>query len=167
MAFLEGLSGYSASELRIIDASGKAVLTSTPWRGIETVAWSPDGREVWLSGSKDSERIALWAISLTGDERVVYQGADPLLVWDVRQDGRILASMGRYRYEMAGREPGQSVERDLTWLGRSSVTDLSADGRSVLFEDGQFAKDRAFMFLRGTDGTDPARRGHTRVDLSR
>jgi hypothetical protein len=91
-------------------------------------------------------------------QRLVYQGPEPLRIYDV--DGsRMLATGGRYRYEMSGRGPGAAAERDLTWLGRSFVSDLSADGRLVLFEDGGFAKERQFMFLGRMDGAAPVQLG--------
>jgi hypothetical protein len=69
----------------------------------------------------------------------------------------MLASAGRERYEMVGRGPGAADERDLTWWGRTFVSDISADGRRVLFEDGAFALNRPLMFLGSTDGAPPVR----------
>jgi hypothetical protein len=160
VAVIEQLRGYSEAHLRVVDASGAPVLTSGPWGGIDSIAWSPDGREVWISAQEEvGQRIALQAVALDGAERLVYRGADPLHVNDVRPDGRMLVVSGLYRMEMRGRAPGASVETDLTWLGRSFVCDLSADGRTVLFEDGEFAKGRAFMFLGRTDGSAPIQLG--------
>jgi hypothetical protein len=51
------------------------------------------------------------------------------------------------------------METDLTWLGRSYVSDLGDDGRAVLFEDGLFARDRQYMFLGRTDGSAPVQLG--------
>jgi Tol biopolymer transport system component len=159
LAFFDRLRGYENGSLHIIDASGASVLTSGAWYTIIAVAWSPDGREVWLTGGKTSQRLSVWAIALGGAERVLYQGADPLRILDVRPDGRVLAASGRHRYEMAFGTRGDPVEKDLTWLGRSYVSDLSNDGRNVVFEDGQFAKDSHYMFLRRVDGTAPVQLG--------
>ncbi|HET7293214.1 MAG TPA: hypothetical protein VFM88_12375 [Vicinamibacteria bacterium] len=98
-------------------------------------------------------------MALGGGERRVYQGADQFYVSDVGLEGRTLAISGRTRYELWGRAPDRTEEADLTWLGRSYVTDLSDDGRTVLFEDGLFARNLSYMFLGRTDGSSPVQLG--------
>src|SRR5262249_26957077 len=47
---------------------------------------------------------------------------------------------------------GQLIQRDLAWLGRPGITDLSPDGRTLLFVDGRVD---ATLVLGATDGTPP------------
>ncbi|HET7292081.1 MAG TPA: serine/threonine-protein kinase, partial [Vicinamibacteria bacterium] len=54
VALVEQLRGYSDALLRVVDASGAHVLTSSPWGRIDSVAWSSDGREVWLSADRQA-----------------------------------------------------------------------------------------------------------------
>jgi len=141
----------------ILDGSGAVIHRSNRWDDMFSLAWLSDESAVSVSGVPAiQERSApgLWNVSRDGKQRLVYRGTEPLRVHDVDSSG-MLASAGLRRYEMVGRGPRAAAERDLTWLGRSFVSDLSADGRFVLFEDGEFAMDRPFMFLGGTDGAAP------------
>jgi len=157
IALRETPRGYASSLLVILDGSGAVIHRSNRWDDMFSLAWLSDESAVSVSGVPAiQERSApgLWNVSRDGKQRLVYRGTEPLRVHDVDSSG-MLASAGLRRYEMVGRGPGAAAERDLTWLGRSFVSDLSADGRFVLFEDGEFAMDRPFMFLGGTDGAAP------------
>lgn len=56
--------------------------------------------------------------------------------------------------------PGESVERDLSWLDASYPADLSADGRRLLlYEGGVGGGARFSTYLRGTDGSPAVRLG--------
>jgi hypothetical protein len=71
-------------------------------------------------------------------------------VWDVSRDGRVLVSMGEYgRAEIVALTPGAARERDLSWFSSSELADLSADGRTLLFREGDS------IYTRRTDGADP------------
>jgi hypothetical protein len=75
-------------------------------------------------------------------------------LWDVAPDGRVLLTQDEERGAMVAQPPGQSAERDLSWLDNSSVANLSADGRWVMFAD------RAGIYIRGTDGSAPIYLGY-------
>jgi len=65
-----------------------------------------------------------------------------------------------FRVEMAVRAPGESRERELTWLGLSQVADLSQDGSKVLFTVlPEGAAEGGSTYLRGTDGSPAVRLG--------
>jgi len=61
---------------------------------------------------------------------------------------------------MIGRLPGDSHDRDLSWLDSSWCADLSRDGRSVLFsESGQGVGAVQAAYMRGMDGSPAVRLG--------
>ena len=61
---------------------------------------------------------------------------------------------------MIGRPPGEARERNLSWLDWSFPTDLSDDGRLLLFmEQGSGAGPNGTIYLRGTDGAPAVRLG--------
>jgi eukaryotic-like serine/threonine-protein kinase len=65
-----------------------------------------------------------------------------------------------FRIDMVGRGPGESRERELTWLGLSAVADLSRDGSKVLFTElPEGAGEGGATYLRGTDGSPAVRLG--------
>ena len=61
---------------------------------------------------------------------------------------------------MRGLAPGESKERDLTWLDYSLPTAISADGRTVLFTEGGEGGGPGYsVYVRATDGSPAVRLG--------
>ena len=145
----------------VIDLAGGTRRTiSRAWEGVRSLAWSPDGAEVWYSATSDGGEYRLHASRMDGAQRLL--GATPvsLLLQDVRPDGKALAHQfdGRVRVGMLSR--GEDAERDLSWLARSFARAISPDGRQVtLSVPGQGAGHDYAVFLRGVDGSDAVRIG--------
>jgi hypothetical protein len=56
--------------------------------------------------------------------------------------------------------PGDSAERDLSWLDRSSIADLSSDGRILLFNEiGEGGGSNEAVYVRPVDGSAAVRLG--------
>jgi hypothetical protein len=90
------------------------------------------------------------------------------LVFDIWRDGRVLLARAGRRREVMALYGGEPKERDLSWLDYSYPADLSADGKTVLFdEEGvgggvQYgnAKELTYeVYIRNTDGTPAIRLG--------
>jgi Tol biopolymer transport system component len=109
------------------------------------LAWSPDGREIWHSTA------ALLAVNLSGKVREVATFLGPAVIHDVSRDGRTLLSRITWRREIVGLGPGESRERNLTWLDWSFPQALSSDGRTILFEEQN--RPSYLSYLRKTDGS--------------
>lgn len=72
----------------------------------------------------------------------------------------MLVSRDQSRVGVIGRAPGDSQERDLSWLDSSSACGLSADGQWLLFsESGEGGGPHYGVYLRKTDGSPAARLG--------
>jgi hypothetical protein len=96
------------------------------------------------------------------------QSAGGLMIHDVRPDGRWLATRDDMARGMPALLPGQTAERDLSWLDLSDRPILSADGKTVLFVEysGNLGANYA-VCLRRTDGSPVVRLGEgTATDLS-
>jgi hypothetical protein len=103
-------------------------------------------------------------VAVSGAERVVTRGPGRLVLHDIRKDGAVLLERATRRTEMRGRFRGADAERDLSWLDLSMVTDLSADGRTVVFsESGEGGGAGYGVFIRTTDGAPPVRLGEGRA----
>jgi hypothetical protein len=99
-------------------------------------------------------------VTLSGKAREVVRAPGRLVLHDVSRDGRAILDRSTVRFELKGRFPGSDEERDLSWLDLSLVTDLSADGRQIVFsESGEGGGPGYAVFVRGTDGTPPVRLG--------
>ncbi|HET6372921.1 MAG TPA: protein kinase [Candidatus Polarisedimenticolia bacterium] len=115
------------------------------------LAWSPDGREVFFS-SQD----AVQAVTRDGVVRSLLKGAEVPVIHDVSKDGRLLVETFNSRSVLVWFSPDEQRERDLSWLDQSRVTDLSADGRTLLFAD------RGGVYLRNTGASSAIRLGNGR-----
>jgi serine/threonine protein kinase/Tol biopolymer transport system component len=120
------------------------------------LAWSPDGREIWFSGA-DERGLALFAVSLSGDLRVLRRLHQDSTLHDVTAEGQVLVSHGDFHVGVSVKPRGQSHEHDFSWMGTSFVTDLSADGEWILFMEQRGMEYEAW--LRRTDGAPPTRLG--------
>ena len=136
-------------------------LLSAGWRGIGGLAWAPKGDEIWFSGSHASSDPALFAVSLTGTERLMFQVAGWIVLQDVARDGRVLLNDVNSRLGILFTPPDGSANRDLAWLNASFLDTLSDDAGSVLFLELQNGEGRnPAIYLRKTDGSPAVRLGY-------
>ena len=131
------------------------------WLSVAGLAWSPDGREVWFTGSNVSSKKDLWAVDLAGHTRLLLQTASSLVLRDVAPDGRVLASRRDVRLRMAGTLAGGAREADLSWFDGSVPAALSADGSTLLFTEGLeaacMARRELQAYVRRADGSPAVR----------
>jgi Tol biopolymer transport system component len=152
--------GFSAGSVVAVDRTGAAKTLSTGWADLYGLAWRPDGREVWFTAARRNEFKALRAVTLAGEERLVTRVMGQLDLEDVSRNGSVLVGHPNFRYDMVARAPGESKERELTWLGMSQVADLSRDGSRVLFTElPEGAGEGGSTYLRPTDGSPAVRLG--------
>jgi Tol biopolymer transport system component len=147
-------SSSDGGSLEIVSRTGERRVLSSGWADLVGLAWCPDGREVWFTAGKRGETKSLRAVTLDGAERLVARLLGQIDLQDVGRDRRVLIEEVHYGLEMRTLVPGSATERDLTWLGISSVADLSPDGHRVLFtvfSEGD--AESAQTYIRQTDGT--------------
>ena len=159
IAFSESL-GPGNQAVGVVDRSGKRKILSSGWEIVSSLAWHPVTHEIWFSGRKKGVRIGvveLYAVSLSGAERLVAENPQLLIVEDIAQDGRVLARSDDWPETMMCLPPGAPREVDLTWLDFSQGVALSADGQDLLFiEGGAGAGASGGVYLRKTDGSSAA-----------
>ncbi|MCE7960043.1 MAG: hypothetical protein DYH06_19210, partial [Acidobacteria bacterium ACB2] len=119
----------------VVDLRGEKRVLSDGWDRLDGLAWSPDGREVWFTGTRPPSDDALFAVGLDGRVRLVAAVPASLLVHDVSRDGRVLLDRDDRRAGIVLKRRGETAERDVSWLDLSFMTDLSADGNVVLFNE--------------------------------
>jgi Tol biopolymer transport system component len=150
------VAGDNRGDIAVVDLSGKKRTLSTGWSDIRGLAWSPDGREIWFTATRQGIELNLWGVTVDGRERQVYRAPGNLQIQDSSPDGRILLTVGRSKPSLFGMAPGETKERDLSWLDFGWATDLSADGKMFLFgEQGDGAGPEYAVYIRGTDGSAP------------
>jgi hypothetical protein len=147
----EGLPGRVVVSL--VDRAGKTTPLSPDWRFWWDVSWSQAGREVLFAAGRGDD-YALHAVSLAGRERLVARIPGEFGLHDVDPRGRILLERRVRRSSVVVMPPGQSRERDLSWLDQTALADLSADGRQLLLvEYGGSPAWTPAIYLRKTDGS--------------
>ncbi len=137
--------------VNVVDGQGRR---RTLWSGPEWVsglAWSPRGDEVWFTTEARFHLPQARAVDLHGRDRVL--APLPGALSDVSREGGVLITTGTRRSGIRGQAPGESEERELSWLEGSAAVDLSPDGAQVLFGEmmeGGGVSGR--IYLRRTDG---------------
>jgi hypothetical protein len=154
VAFLDHASPFdSAGDVAVIGRDGRKVTLARGYTAAEGLAWSPRGDEIWFTAARTGARFDLRAVTLNGKERLIYTQSSSMLLHDIAKDGRVLIGDSRMRTKLLFRGPGDSRERDLSWLDWSVACSLSSDGKLVVFsESGDGAGAQGMGYLRETDG---------------
>jgi len=136
VAFLDHpLPGDDGGSLRVVDLSGNVKTLATGLQTIQGLAWSADGREVWFTADQLGLKRAVYGATLGGKDRLIARVPDTLSLQDIWQDGRVLLSRDTWRRELIGLAAGESKERDLSWFDYSYPSDISPDGKVLLFTE--------------------------------
>ena len=144
----------------VVSLSGKAKPLSEGWNTVQGLAWRPDGKEIWFTGTKARRQ------PLSQRRRPLRARAARLPPGGIAAARRHLARRRRaplqeeIRVGLVGRAPGQQGDRDLSWLDFSALRDLSRDGRKIVFdESARGGGDEGTVYLRDLDGSAPVRLG--------
>ncbi len=146
----------------VVSLSGnpKAKRLSEGWNTVQGLAWRPDGKEIWFTGTRLGANRSLHAVDLAGRERLVFRQAGSLRLEDISRAGDVLLTQEEIRVGLVGRAPGQQGDRDLSWLDFSALRDLSRDGRKIVFDESAAGGgDEGTIYLREIDGSAPVRLG--------
>ena len=156
------LQGDDSGSLAVVDLAGNKKMLSTQWFTIQGLAWSPDGKEIWFTASKSGTDRTLYATSLDGKQRIVARLPGALMLLDIAKDGRVLLVRATWRRELLGLVDNDSKQRELSWLDYTYPSDLSADGKTLLFDEegggGALAYSKSggltyAVYIRKTDGS--------------
>ena len=118
------IQGDSIGGVAVVDAAGKKrSLSGNYGGGAIGLAWSPKGDEVWVTATQLGIDRALYAVSLSGTERLVARVPADLTLQDIMSDGRVLLAHDTWRRGLIVRVNDSSPERDFTWLDWSLPCD--------------------------------------------
>jgi eukaryotic-like serine/threonine-protein kinase len=147
--------------LCVIGANHPRQVLSRGWRQIGALNWSPDNREIWFSGGHPGADPALYAVTLSGMQRLVIQTGGMIVMQDVAHDGRVLLSAVNSRLGIDYLPPNGAAPRDLAWLDSSLLYELSNDAQSIVFVELSNGQGRnSAMYLRKTDGSPAIQLGY-------
>jgi Tol biopolymer transport system component len=147
---------FGRSRLVVFDREGHRKL-SMPLTALPSgLAWSPSGDELWVSTISNGGS-SLEAVRMTGEKRPLLHLAGVVRLLDVAPGGRALLTLSSLWQGFSGLAPGEARERDLSWSDVVLAKDLSADGRTVLFDEQ--GSSSPSVYVRGTDGSPAVRLG--------
>ena len=154
VAFMER-SDRGLPTIATIDRAKHRTTLSSGWLAVGGLAWTPSGDEIWFAAKSKDEGWGLYAVARDGGAvRVVLRTPAPCYLHDLSRDGRALVSIEQPSTGIRFAAAGSTHEDDLSWLDRSQLRDLSADGKSILFtETGEGATADGAIYVRKTDGS--------------
>jgi eukaryotic-like serine/threonine-protein kinase len=162
IAFIDHpIQGDSIGGVAVVDLNGnKRNISQSYGGGAVGLAWSPKGDEVWVTATLIGIDRSIFAIPLSGKERLVTRVPADLTLQDVMPDGRVLLARDSWRRGLIVRRAEDKTERDFTWLDWSYPVTLSDDGQALLFrEEGEAGGPTYAVYLRKTDGSPAVRLG--------
>jgi serine/threonine protein kinase/Tol biopolymer transport system component len=161
IAFLaHPIMGDDGGSVAVVDLAGKVTALSTGWISAEGLAWSPSGKEIWFTATRAEVSRALFAVDLSGRERLIERVPAELTILDTARDGRVLLKRELTRHEIKAQIAGDPKEKELSWFDASLPAALSSDGKRLLFaEVGEAGGSTYGAYIRGTDGSPAVRLG--------
>jgi Tol biopolymer transport system component len=161
VAFLDHpIMGDDRGFAAVVDAAGSVRRLSPEYESTQGLAWSASGAEVWFTGSEKGSGRALQAATLDGRVRTVLRVPGNMMLGDIGANGSVLISHDNGRRGVVGLAPGETRERDLSWLDWTQPMTLSEDGKTLLIsEQGDGGGPGYTVYLRKTDGSPAVRLG--------
>jgi len=149
-----------AGEVRIATADGRFSRSLTPrFANCRGLAWSRKTGEIWFTISSDGTTAGgLKAVAPSGKIRAVYSLPGDFVLQDVAPEGDLcLLTSSENRTALMLRRAGGTLQ-DFSWFNQTFVTDISPDGKSLLFYDGGLEVPFG-SWIRSVDGGDAVRVG--------
>ncbi len=151
--------GDDGGSIAIVDRSGKVQRLSGVFASAQGLAWSADGR-LWFTATLVGGNRAIWVTTRSGKPSLRVRVPGSLTLQDISREGRMLVTRDTLRSEMIGMAPGESREKDQTWLDWSLGAAITADGRTILFSETAEGGGAGYsVYVRKTDGTPAVRLG--------
>jgi Tol biopolymer transport system component len=159
IAFLDSPVRNDEGFIATVDSSGKKKILTERWGSARGLAWSPSGKEIWFAAGKEEIR-EVHAVDLSGRVRDLLRAPVSLTLHDVSPDGRCLVGRIVTWDRLRCLAPGESTERELSWLDAGVLDDISDDGSALLItEVGRAGGPGHSVYLTRTDGSPPVRLG--------
>ena len=161
VAFFGHNAAIGDYDVLLVDGASRVRVLSRSWRTLGGLGWSPDRKEIWFSAAKPSKNSGIFAVDLSGQERVLVEAPGFMLLQDVSRDGSALAAVVNTKLTIRALGSLAPSEIDLGWMDASRVYDISADGKTIVFVEFAYGEGRnVAIYLRKTDGAQAVKIGY-------
>jgi hypothetical protein len=160
LAIGDHVPGGDDGRVVILDTHGNRRASSSFYSSVEGLAWASSGKEVWFSAVPAGSARSIYALDLSGKERLIYRAPGGLTIHDISRTGLVLLTFDKARVSISALPPGETRERSLSWFDWSLLLDMTSDGKTILFsETGEAVGANYSIFVRKTDGSPAVRLG--------
>jgi len=160
LAFLDHPASSDGGTVSVMDVSGKKKDLAAGWESAEGLAWMPDGRGLYATGTRFGSASKVYQFTLSGKERLLLPTPGSVRMFDVSRDGRMLISEDDWRAEISALGPNATKELDLSNLDYGQVRFITPDGSLIAMdESGEGGGENGAVFIRKTDGSPALRLG--------
>jgi len=154
--------------IKIIDTNKTITASTDEYWGVEGLAWSPDDANVifcasdWNTSGGSGIGYHPYALQTRGGRSAtaaLTTMADAFM-HDIADDGRWLLTRVDTHLMMVVKKPGETDERDVSWLDLAHPAALSVDGDLIVFTDENTGAGNTYsVMIRKTDGSPPVKLG--------
>ncbi len=153
------VKGDDRGSVVLVDLAGNVTPLSPDLPSVTGLDWSPDGREVWYSAWVPPGGYAIAAVTPGGRQRILYRSGVRVRLLDVHGDRALLGNENATA-AVSGVLAGDHAERDLSYLDGTCATDITADGRALLFSEAWIGGGAGYsFFVRRSSEAEPVRLG--------
>jgi eukaryotic-like serine/threonine-protein kinase len=131
--------------------SGEKIAESPVYESAMGLAWTPSGKEVWLSSPLESGVIR--SLSLSGKSREPFAVPGRVHLRDISASGQLLLEQGLVRRGIIVSTDRGEFSLDISWLDFNFLRAISDDGKTVLFEQEGASQPGYTVFVRNIDGS--------------
>jgi Tol biopolymer transport system component len=141
----------------VAESSGKVRRLTKQYASVQGLAWRPDGREIWYTASDEGTSNTMLGVALSGTVRGILAMPAIAYVQDIAANGRLLLATVRQPSRITAVDGATGKESPNLELNESSMlTDISPDGRAVVYEEDEAATEGQYhVIYRKTDGSPP------------
>ena len=123
-------------DVMVVDVATRRARTVSPgWASIAGLAWDPDGSSLWFTAAREGAQCAIQRATLDGAVDTIAQTTGRLRLHDLAADRRAAITVDVWRLRALVGAPGQAGEIDRSLSDFSLVTDISADGATLLIAE--------------------------------
>ena len=149
--------GDDRGYVTLVDARGNSKRLTPELQSEEGLAWNPDGKEIVYGGNEPgpfSGARSIHGVTPEGKSRKILEVPGELVIWDIRDDGRLLVSHETMLVAQFVASPPTAPERNVSELGYGTFGVVSDDGKAIAFtESGHGTPDDYLVLFRRLDGS--------------